>query len=406
MGLACAEPEITPDTNVGSLQLGRIITQGRRYIAEVDGLRFVAISGVVACHLSGYTILHHMTGAVSRPWEVWMAKILDLGYYGVQLFFVLSGFLLALPFAKWRLGLGGKPSRRTYYLRRLTRLEPPYMLAMLILFAGGFLAFGVHGGVSHWPNLVASLIYQHNLIFGERSLITGVAWSLEIEVQFYLLAPLLAAAFSIRHMLWRRGILIAVMTMVPMLRNLLPSYWETRYCSLPWFVEFFAAGFLLADFYLTDWDERPRHSYTWDAASALAWPALAMLVLEQWPSAVIAPMILLAYVSAFRGKVGSWFFSRPLVTTIGGMCYSLYLLHFSIISVTGRIARRFEWGGTFTSRLILEALVGIPAVLAVSGIYFVLIERPCMVPDWPSKLRDRMRNWRTRGLEFGRETTV
>jgi peptidoglycan/LPS O-acetylase OafA/YrhL len=406
MGIAGADGPIRSNTNIGSLPLGRIITKGRRYIAEVDGPRFVAISGVVLCHLSGYTILHHMTGAVSRQWEVWTAKILDLGYYGVQLFFVLSGFLLALPFAKWRLGLGARPSLRTYYLRRLTRLEPPYMLAMLMLFAGGFMAFGMRTGFSHWPNLVASLIYQHNLIFGQRSLITGVAWSLEIEVQFYLLAPLLAAIFSIRRVILRRGILLAVMTIVPLLRNLLPSYWETRYCSLPWFVEFFAAGFLLADFYLADWNEMPRRSHAWDAASAVAWPVLAMLVMGQRSPAVIAPMVLLAYVGAFRGKVGSWFFSRPLATTIGGMCYSLYLLHFSIISVTGRFARQFLWGGTFSHRLLLEALIGVPAVIAVSGIYFVLVERPCMDPEWPSKLSEHVRNRRTSRFPLSRETIV
>jgi peptidoglycan/LPS O-acetylase OafA/YrhL len=178
-------------------RLGRVITRGRRFIPEVDGLRFVAISAVVLYHLSQHTLTRHMAGASVQPEESWLPKLLDLGRYGVRLFFVLSGFLLALPFAKWRLGLGDKPSLRAYYLRRLTRLEPPYMVAMLLLFVGPpLVANWISNGWSLWPNLLASLVYQHNLIFGEMSPINPVTWSLEIEVQFYMLAPALAVRRS------------------------------------------------------------------------------------------------------------------------------------------------------------------------------------------------------------------
>ena len=193
-------------------RLGRIITRGRRFIAEVDGLRFVAISAVVLYHLSQHTLTRHMAGASVQPGEAWLTKLLDLGHYGVQLFFVLSGFLLALPFAKWRLGLGDKPSLRAYYFRRLTRLEPPYMVAMLLLFAGPpLVASWMSGGWSLWPNLLASLVYQHNLIFGAMNPINPVTWSLEIEVQFYMLAPALAVVFSIGNAVARRAALFVFM---------------------------------------------------------------------------------------------------------------------------------------------------------------------------------------------------
>lgn len=62
---------------------GRIITRGRRFIAEVDGLRFVAISAVVLYHVSQHTLTRHMAGASVQPEESLLTKLLDLGHYGV-----------------------------------------------------------------------------------------------------------------------------------------------------------------------------------------------------------------------------------------------------------------------------------------------------------------------------------
>ncbi len=374
-------------------QFGRIITRGRRFVPEVDGLRFVAITGVVLFHLSGNTLLKDMTGASVRPVEAWLPKLFGIGNYGVQLFFVLSGFLLAIPFAKWRLGLGAKPSLRTYYFRRLTRLEPPYVVAMLLLFVGGVFALGAQAGWSLWPNLLTSLVYQHNLIYGEPSRISSVAWSLEVEVQFYIVAPILAIIFSIHNVVTRRAVLLATMVGVPFVRSFIPAHFGQTLNSLPWHLEFFVAGLLLADFYLVDWKEAPHRSYRWDMASLVGWPAFLTLMLWQRFSILIAPVVLVAYLGAFRGKLSSWILSRPLITVTGGMCYSMYLLHAGVISVTSRIGRHFPLGSSFITRFAVEAFFGIPAVLAATALFFVLLERPCMDPTWPAKVIKRVRCW-------------
>jgi peptidoglycan/LPS O-acetylase OafA/YrhL len=375
--------------------LTRVVSRGRTFIPEVDGLRFVAITAVVLYHIRDFTPGHAVAFSEIHPLDSLFSMFLSIGHYGVQLFFILSGFLLAMPFAKWRLGFGAKPSLRKYYGRRLSRLEPPYLLAMIFLFLAGIAAHALSPGaskwtgISNWPNLLASLTYQHNLIYGVQSLITPVVWSLEIEVQFYLLAPLLAAPFSIRNTVVRRGLFVSLIVALPLLRELLPLWLGSRFNSLPWHLEFFVAGFLLADLFLVDWREAPSRKISWDTASLLGWPALIAIMFAPKLSWLLAPAALLCYVGAFRGKISSWVLSRPELTVIGGMCYSIYLLHYTVIMAASSFTRKIALHSWFSTRFGFNALITLPLILLVSVVFFVLLEQPCMDSSWPSRIFKR-----------------
>lgn len=372
-------------------RLSRIVAHGKRFIPEVDGLRFIAVTAVVLLHLRGLTITKHMAGAAIQPYERGLFNILSIGHCGVQLFFVLSGFLLAIPFARWRLGLGKEPSLRSYYLRRLTRLEPPYVVLMLLAFIGHLFVSGMSNGLLLLPNLLAGLVYQHNLIYHGFNAVNIVAWTLEVEVQFYCLAPLLAALFSIRNIIARRATFGAIMVALPLFRSLVSPAIGERFNSLPWHLEFFIAGFFLADLFLVEWKSLPVRSLVWDGFSLLAWPAFVILLLYKRLPVLLAPVILLAYVGAFKGKVSSWLLSRPLVTSIGGMCYTMYLVHLPIMSATERLSSRISWGTGFLSRFTADALVAIPVTLGITALIFITLERPCMDPEWFTRLRARLR---------------
>ena len=104
-------------TAIGARILGLISrpsTSGG-FVPEMDGLRFVAIAWVV---------LYHVAALRSPDVPAALRAGCDSGHYGVELFFIISGFVLALPFATWRLKEGGPVVLKRYYLRRLTRLEP------------------------------------------------------------------------------------------------------------------------------------------------------------------------------------------------------------------------------------------------------------------------------------------
>ena len=73
----------------------RRITSGGKFIPEIDGLRFVAIASVVVSHVQFLLVER----SALAPSANWVFRAVNHGWRGVDLFFALSGFILALPFA-------------------------------------------------------------------------------------------------------------------------------------------------------------------------------------------------------------------------------------------------------------------------------------------------------------------
>ncbi|MEO7038895.1 MAG: acyltransferase [Gemmatimonadaceae bacterium] len=368
--------------------LRRRTTSGR-FIAEVDGLRFVAIALVVLFHVHDYLTTKFRIPAGSAANEDLLDRFAATGHYGVHIFFIISGFVLALPFAAHSLGARPPVKLRAYFIRRLTRLEPPYILAMLGLAAAIAATGAAHGPIL--PHLLASLGYVHNIVYGVPSTINVVAWSLEIEVQFYILAPALAIVFMVPNKWLRRAVIVvAAGAIIAVQAWLAPAAWVPL--SVVGFLQFFLCGFLIADLYVTDWKGKPQHTLAWDAVSLVGWPLLAWLWMQetQYPALFIALAFAL-FCAAFRGTITSRVLGTPAIATIGGMCYSIYLLHFPLISIIGRHTLSIGSTSAQWVHLLVQCVIIVPPVLLVCGIYFALIERPCMERDWPQKLAARLR---------------
>jgi peptidoglycan/LPS O-acetylase OafA/YrhL len=172
---------------------GRVTTSGRQ-IREVDGLRFIAIAFVFLQHTQ-QMVVRDVVGAGANMDVI--ALCLDLARFGVEVFFAISGFILGLPFAESALIGGPRVRLGSYFLRRLTRLEPPYLLAL-----GGSFAIGVwclgQPAREMAPHLAASAAYVHNITYGPKhNPFNPVTWSLEVEVQFYCLVPLITLFYRI-----------------------------------------------------------------------------------------------------------------------------------------------------------------------------------------------------------------
>jgi peptidoglycan/LPS O-acetylase OafA/YrhL len=348
-------------------------TSSGRFIPEMDGLRFVAISLVVLFHLSGYLIVKSPVTYGTPPDADWLARVANEGRRGVELFFVISGFIL------------GK-----YYLRRLTRLEPPYIVTLLVFF---LLQPFIDGKAlaGQFPHLIASVFYLHNLTYSHISTVLGVAWSLEIEVQFYILVPVLTLLFTVRDRGRRRATLLGTMVLILVAQSVFLPDGVRGHLSILAYLQFFVAGFVLADIYITDWREAPALSWWWDGVALLGWPALYLILrttaLRHW---VFPFAILLLFCAAFRGRITNFLTTRPWITAIGGMCYTMYLIHYPVISVVGRVTRRWATGQAFWVDLLIQLAVVGTVIVLVTAAYFVVLEKPCMRRDWPRRLRERL----------------
>jgi peptidoglycan/LPS O-acetylase OafA/YrhL len=153
------------------------------------------------------------------------------------------------------------------------------------------------------------------------------------------------------------------------------------------YLQFFLIGFLLADVYLTDWKESPSRNLYWDAVALAGWPLLFWMLRSPLLTHWLFPYaVLLLYCAAFRGVVSNFVFTKPWITAVGGMCYSIYLIHYEVISLVGRFTRRMAFGRFYWLDLMVQlALVG-TAIVVVCGLYFVVLEKPCMRRDWPRRL--------------------
>jgi peptidoglycan/LPS O-acetylase OafA/YrhL len=377
-------------------------TSTGRYIPEIDGMRFVSIMLVVLFHVGIIVRVSQGTGAlISEPFggaltpasgQGLFMDLIDHGRFGVELFFLVSGFVLALPFIAAQMHVGPAVQLRRYLLRRVTRIEPPYLVALAISAVAVALA---GGGVGQWHYLTG-LLYLHGLTYSVANPLNGVTWSLEVEIQFYLLVPLLAVVFSGRDLARRRMLIV-------LLALLATAYQLNLYTPRAWtfvgtWLQFFLAGWLLADIYVTEWRGTPSQDPRWDLVSLFGWPFL-FWGLVSWPlfERVLAPWVAMALFSAaFRGPVTRRALTNRWLATIGGMCYSIYLVHFVLLvslrpAVAG-IRNAAPW-----MDVLIYAIVLLPIVLAVSILFFVLVERPCMDPAWPSRVARWGRTHRPRG---------
>ena len=371
----------------------RRVTSSARFIPEVDGLRFIAIFSVLLFHLNGQLLVKSDAVSAVAAQNSLLARLFATGHIGVQLFFVVSGFILSMPFATHYLRAGKPISLRAYYLRRLTRLEPPYLLSLLLFFGLIVVSKGI-SATELFPRLAASAFYLHNLIYGEGSAVNFVAWSLEVEVQFYVLAPLIALLFKVRPAIFRRSILLVSIMVFVVAQHFLESLDPRIPISLLGQAQFFLVGFLLSDFYLTDWTTPTQNSksWIWDAVAFVGWPCFFLGLLYSDLFKWVLPLaIFILYAAIFRGYRSRQILSTPALTVVGGMCYSIYLLHFQVIAAVWKLSSKLKLGNEFLPNFLLQFVLVTPFVLLVSAVFYLLIEKPCMHRDWPTRLSARLK---------------
>jgi peptidoglycan/LPS O-acetylase OafA/YrhL len=366
----------------------RRITTGGAYFPEVDGLRFVAIFIVLLYHVLRLSRMH--MGYYPLPTNVFArfaySEVLN-GPSGVPLFFAISGFILGLPFAKQYLKGGKKIGFGSYLMRRVTRLEPPYIASLLIRVGPVMAAKGI-SFTAILPHLLASIFYLHVLIYRELPVLQLVAWSLEIEVQFYFLIFFIAPLLFQPNRMRRRTVFVVLMFLPGILQiplfTIFPGPLYIIYVTIVFSIQFFLAGLFIADLFVTDFDRIPI-SWLWDILSTVLW--VVFFWLQRSAFQIFAPSILvLLFLGAFKGRIFPRIFAFAPISIIGGMCYSIYLTHSLVLQGIGWAYYKFASHGSVYARFLLSEIVFVPILIAAGAVFFVLIERPCMDKMWPQKL--------------------
>jgi peptidoglycan/LPS O-acetylase OafA/YrhL len=218
------------------------------HIPALDGLRGIAIILV---------LLHHLT--IHRPTtgiDEWIASVPLFGWSGVDVFFVLSGFLITGILIDAR---GSERYFTNFYARRTLRIFPLYYLVVFLALVVlpqlprlHEVLVGPYPIPPRWPYWT----YLTNISVAERGLIHGlldVAWSLAIEEQFYLVWAVVVFLCPVR---WLWMVCAAIIVTEPIARNIAVSRGAdtTAVYVLTWFrLDGLATGALLAWLVRKDW---------------------------------------------------------------------------------------------------------------------------------------------------------
>jgi peptidoglycan/LPS O-acetylase OafA/YrhL len=322
-----------------------LFTADRR-MAALDGIRGLAILAVFLSHAT----VDSTTG--------WLARWFSWGWMGVDLFFVLSGFLITGVLME----AIGQPARVYYgnfYARRFLRLAPALSLFLVVLFyvapaLGRPLTqpemadLGARQGW-YWSYLVNFLVARHQS-FDATPAGTAPLWSLSVEEQFYLIWPFLVARAATPRRV--RNLSIATILFAMVVRGLA---WRFGYGGVPTYVLTFtradalAWGALLASIVrMSNGEETIRRLQLPLIVVGIALLTIVANVDSAWPSWDGAPMQHVGFPGLAVGCAGLVAFAitrqpraltwKPLAQ-VGLYSYSLYLWHSTVLVLLERVTQ-------------------------------------------------------------------
>lgn len=347
------------------------VTGSGRVIKYIDGLRGLSVFVVLLCHF----IANHEANFPNfeeKYQYIYPFFGNGLGHHAVYLFFAISGFILALPFINQYVYDRRKVELKGFFMRRISRIEPPY-LVMLTLFMFTTLFLGSKTFAELFPHYAASFFYLHNVIFGGYPEINIVLWTLEIEVQFYIMAPLFSLLLFKRSKWVRRGIMLLIV----MFWQYLESPFDAR--TLFNYFQFFMVGFLAADLYL-EYKDRIKPSYIYDVICFIT-----LFIYWQgtlWREFHWLYIFIFLFLTPYS-KIWLKIMELRFIILVGGMCYSFYMLHHKIIYV---VFGMYKSGEVLFGNDLLNfffRLIFISIIIAICTIvFFIFVERPTMKKEW------------------------
>lgn len=345
------------------------MSESRRSIPSLDGLRAVSIILVVVSHISVLQYIEH-SDTFSRAQSIVQTLFL-LGHLGVTVFFVISGFLIMTLLLK-----DERVDLKKFYFRRTLRIFPPYYFYLFVV-----LVCGLAGYLNlSWFNFAAAATYTRNYFFIDSapgSWYLAHTWSLAVEEQFYLLLPAVLMLFGRRRGLLAVGAAVLAAPLIRLAYVLNDPAEGVEFGRFETVADSLAVGCLLAglrgELHATRW-----YGWLMNSNFALLLPPLAVVITwcgyfpKYFPRplyAAVAVTVQNLAIAVFldwavtnpSGRVGKLLNARP-IAYIGVLSYSIYL-----------------WQQPFlSSELDLPMWARLGLIAAVSLFSYYAIERPSL----------------------------
>lgn len=318
---------------------------------DVQGLRALAVLGVVFFH-------------INKEW-------LPGGFIGVDIFFVISGYLISKLI--WEQREQGRFSFKAFYAARVRRIVPAY-LAMLLLVGLSMVVLLIPSDLgSFGKSFKSAFTFTSNLYFSKGGNYFGTAehewpllhtWSLAIEMQFYLFLPVVLVFLPKRQVIPSLVILASVLMLYSIWR-IAQGAQQATYFSLSARAPEFLIGALLALYSAKGQLSRFMNSET--AANALGLLGVLLITasficissISAFPGWMALPPCLGAalIIASEKSLINRWL-SRPWWTVIGALSYSLYLWHWPVLAALRYLHGTYvlPWSALVVFALLTAAL--------------------------------------------------
>jgi peptidoglycan/LPS O-acetylase OafA/YrhL len=358
-------------------------------IPELDGLRGLAILLVILCHYVGNADHVRLGWWIHRPLSAF-----TIGWSGVDLFFVLSGFLIG------GILLDARTSPhyfRAFYMRRVFRILPLYYAWTLLFGILVVLALWLAPGRTPLSSRDLLQVPLHLLFLQDFRI--GmlpwpwiwfvVTWSLAVEEQFYLLAPFLIRYVSIRKLV---AVLATIIAVAPFLRLVVYRWTGNPFSAsipMPCRADALAWGILLA----VAWRQPSFRNFLANRGSvlsrtvlflflgvvALSWwlahpPALVTLTIGMSWLAVFYTCLLLLVLFRTGSNVAAVMRWRWL-GKLGTISYCVYILHDTFNQIAHRLLLHSE-PQLYDLRGLAVTLLALVLTLSVASLSWRYFERP------------------------------
>lgn len=341
------------------------------YMIQLDALRAFAVFGV---------LIHHYL-----PQDFILNSKVHVGPLGVQLFFVLSGFLITGILLRCKETVDLKKQDvnsiiKHFYIRRLLRLLPAYFLTIILSVIVAFQDIK--------PSLIWHLSYTSNIYFSAHSWdgISSHFWSLSVEEQFYLIWPWVILLTPKRHLL---KVMIVVIATAPIFRlTCLVMGWSNG--SIEYIFTFacldsLGAGAVLA--FYTYYNYQYYKKLLCNFACWVGAPAFILLNFAHLP--FIQSSVSLVIISTvdsiffiwlvdraargFSGSLGS-FLELKLITNIGKVSYGIYIFHLLAQVIVQKTL--FHFAPAYLGSIWVKFTLSTAITLVIAVLSWNFIERP------------------------------